>query len=119
MATLNMSGPHPLNSSSVSAHVLTAGSPGNYALGRRDGDGTFIVQYVGRSDACVRTRLTQWCDGKHAAFKYSYASSPKAAFERECINYHDFGGSNSLENAVHPDRPAGSGWRCPRCSIFT
>lgn len=45
-------------------------------------------------------------------------TSAKAAFEKECHNYHDFGGKEKLDNTIHPDRPAGSGWKCPCCKIF-
>ena len=49
---------------------------------------------------------------------YTVLKATKAAFEKECVNYHDFGESKLLDNSIHPDRPAGSGWKCPRCSIF-
>jgi hypothetical protein len=35
-------------------------------------------------------------------FAYSYAPSAEAAFERECRNYDDFGGSRVLDNETHP-----------------
>ena len=44
---------------------------------------------------------------------FSYASCPKAAFEKKCKNYHDLGESEKLDNKSHPDRPTGSGWKCP------
>ena len=117
MATLNMNGPYELTRSKIN-EVVTRTSPGNYALGYVNSENTFIVQYVGRSDSDVASRLRQHVGEKYKRFKYSYATSPKAAFEKECINYHDFGGSQSLHNKIHPDRPAGSGWKCPRCRIF-
>jgi hypothetical protein len=52
-------------------------------------------------------------------FKYSYAYFPKAAFEKEYENYHDFGDDKLLDNKIHPDRPDNSkNWLCPKCSIF-
>jgi hypothetical protein len=53
--------------------------------------------------------------GKYKRFKYGYASSAKAAFEKECKLYHDF---EPRDNEVHPARPAGTNWECPRCPIF-
>lgn len=117
MATLNMNGPYELTRSKIN-EVVTRTSPGNYALGYVNSENTFIVQYVGRSDSDVASRLRQHVGEKYKRFKYSYATSPKAAFEKECINYHDFGESRLLDNSIHPDRPAGSGWKCPRCRIF-
>jgi hypothetical protein len=41
----------------------------------------------------------------------------KAAFEKECHLFHDFG-ETSLDNKIHPARPSGSNWKCPRCRIL-
>lgn len=117
MASLEMNGPYQLTSNKVDEEV-TRTSPGNYALGYTKDDGTFIVQYVGRSDSDVNDRLYDWEDTKYKKFKYSYASTAKAAFEKECKNYHDFGESEKLDNESHPDRPNGSDWKCPVCNIF-
>lgn len=115
MASLNMNGPYDLTSQEIDK-VITKTSAGNYALGKMNGE-SFIVSYVGRSDSDVNSRLKQHV-GKYSKFKYSYATSPKAAFEKECHNYHDFGESQKLDNKIHPDRPKDSNWKCPVCSIF-
>ena len=117
MASLGMNGPYDLTTSEID-RVITKTSAGNYALGYVNDDNVFIVQYVGRSDSDVNGRLKTWVGKKYKKFKYSYASSPKAAFEKECENYHDFGESEKLDNSMHPDRPNESGWKCPRCKIF-
>ncbi|MEW8308669.1 MAG: hypothetical protein G8D88_16225 [gamma proteobacterium symbiont of Ctena orbiculata] len=114
MASLDMKGPFQLTDSEVDRQV-TRRSPGNYGLGYVNDSDTFIVQYVGRSDDDVNSRLHDWTGTKYQKFKYSYASSAKEAFEKECRNYHDFGGSKSLDNDMHPDRPNGTTWRCPVC----
>jgi len=75
-------------------------SPGNYSLGRV-ADGTFYVSYVGRSDSDLNDRLKDWV-GEYKKFKFSYATSPKAAFEKKCQNYHDFGGAKSLIIKIIP-----------------
>lgn len=116
MTSLNMQGPYDLDIASIDANI-TRTSPGNYALGNVNGNGAFIVKYVGRSDSDLNARLKQHV-GEHPKFKYSYATSPDAAFEKECKNFHDFGGTDKLENDIHPDRPANSGWKCPECNIF-
>ena len=115
MASLGMQGPYDLTNDEIDNQV-TKTSAGNYALGRVS-NGTFYVNYVGRSDTDLNDRLKDWI-GKYKKFKFSYASSPKAAFEKECINYHDFGGKEKLDNEAHPDRPDNSNWKCPRCNIF-
>jgi len=116
MASLGMKGPYELNEMTIDTQV-TKTSPGNYALGKKNDAGTFVVGYVGRSDSDVNARLKSWVrKTKRPLFKYSYATSPKAAFQKECENYHDF---NPPGNDVHPARPDGSGWKCPRCNIFS
>jgi len=117
MTSLGMEGPYNFTSSEID-RVVTRKSCGNYALGYTKDDGTFIVKYVGRSDSDVNIELKARLPLNHKKFKYSYATSPKAAFEKECQNYHDFGGSKELENKNHPSRPAGTGWKCPVCNIF-
>ena len=116
MAKLDMQGSYPLTLVKIN-EVVTRTSPGNYALGYSYGT-TFYVQYVGRADSDVNARLKQHLSESYKSFMFSYATSPKAAFEKECHNYHDFGGSQSLHNKIHPDRPAGTGWKCPCCKIF-
>jgi hypothetical protein len=51
-------------------------------------------------------------DSSYTRFAYSYASSAEAAFEKECRNYHDFGGSGGLDNEDHPVSTAGSSVEC-------
>lgn len=115
MASLGMNGPYKLDKESIDAK-LTKTSPGNYALGKKDDDGTFRVGYVGRADSDVNARLNSWVGKtKRPLFKFSYASSAKAAFEKECENYHDF---KPPGNSAHPARPDGTNWKCPRCNIF-
>lgn len=38
-------------------------------------------------------------ESSYTRFAYSYAASAEAAFEKECRNYDDFGGSATLDNA--------------------
>ncbi len=117
MASLGMEGSYNFTSTEID-RVVKRTSPGNYALGYIDDDGKFVVRYVGRSDSDINKELKARLTLNHKKFKYCYATSPKAAFEKECHNYHDFGGSKDLENEVHPSRPAGAGWKCPVCDIF-
>lgn len=117
MAILDMQGSYALTRDKID-EIVTRTSAGNYALGYVNESNIFIVQYVGRADYDLAARLKQHVGEKYKSFKYSYATSPKAAFEKECSNYHDFGESKSLDNKIHPDRPANSGWKCPCCPIF-
>ena len=111
-ATLNMVGPFNLTEAEIDKQV-TKKSPGNYALGDVR-DGTFYVDYVGRADVDLNKRLKDWV-GKYKQFKYSYAASAQAAFEKECNNYHDF---KPPHNVIHPARPENSKSKCPRCNAL-
>jgi hypothetical protein len=81
---------------------------------------------MGRSDLNIRDRLkkqfskTKYIiskyETKEISFKYSYASSPKEAYEKECYNYHNFVRSKKLTNDVHPEKSRNENWKCPVCS---
>jgi hypothetical protein len=115
MAKTGLKGSYPLTEEEVDK-VVTKVSPGTYALGHTE-EKKFIVEYVGRSDANLHSRLRSWI-GKYKRFKFGYELSKKAAFEKECSLYHDFGESDKLDNEDHPDRPNDSNWECPVCDIF-
>lgn len=114
MATLNMQGPFTFTSAEVDKQI-TRTSPGNYALGKRNDKGGLAVSYVGRADSDVNDRIKDHLGKGYEDFKFSYATSPKAAFEKECQNFHDFGGSDKLKNDIHPDKPDNMNWKCPVC----
>lgn len=113
---LEMNGSYPYTSEKIDEQIIQK-SAGNYALGYTT-DSTFIVKYVGRSDIDVATELKTYLSNGYKRFKYSYASSPKEAFEKECKNYHDFGGKEILDNKIHPARPDNANWKCLICKIY-
>ena len=108
-------------SAKIVAEVVTRTSAGNYALGRAQENGNgFCVLYVGRSDGDLARELHGWVgeNARYKAFIFSYARDPKTAFEKECEDFHDFGGTERLDNAGHPQRPTETDWLCPRCDCF-
>lgn len=115
MATLGLKGPWDLDDDTVN-EVITETSPGNYALGYVKDDGTFVVLYVGRSDDDLNSRLHNWTGKtRYKSFKADYASNSREAYKKECNNYHDFGGSQNLDNENHPDAPDGINVSCHVC----
>jgi len=112
MASPTLSGPYALSKDGINNAVKST-SAGVYALGYTSGN-TFYVQRVGRSDDDVNDRLHDY-EGQYVQFKFAYCSSSFAAFSAECELWHDFGGDN---NPLHPARPAGQTWKCPRCKNF-
>jgi hypothetical protein len=97
---------------------ITRISPGNYALGTLDVNGTFIIGYIGRSDVDLHAELMvklSLLSPKYSHFIYCYMLSPRAAFEMECLLFHKLGESDRLLNKTHPSRPAGTEYRCPIC----
>lgn len=115
MPASGLKGPFTLNNASIDREVSRT-SAGAYALGQNNSAGTYYIDYVGRSDVDINARLKQHV-GNYRQFKYEYYSSPKAAFEKECQLWHDFG-APPKDNTVHPARPVDSNWSCPRCDIF-
>lgn len=113
MANTGLYGPFDLTQSGIEKNVKGTG-PGAYALGRFS-DNTFYVDYVGRSDDDLAGRLQQHVPEPYPTFKYGFLDTPKAAFDKECNLYHDFSPPNNL---IHPARPRGTNWRCPRCAVF-
>jgi hypothetical protein len=109
-----LSGPHVLDRETI-AMVVSRKAAGTFALGRSEGQ-TFYIRYVGRSDEDVAAALRQHV-GAYPRFKFAYFGSPKAAFEKECQLYHDFGAAK-LDNKLHPLRPSSGSCHCPRCRIF-
>jgi hypothetical protein len=110
-----MQGPYPLDEKSIDT-IVTKTLPGNYALGTVK-DYKFIVKCVGRSDTDINAQLKTWVGKNYTRFKFSYATSFKAAFLKECKNFHDFGGTNKLDNNIHPTRPLDTEWGCPVCGV--
>ncbi len=109
---------YSLNAQTV-AKVLTKASPGSYVLGRV-GENGFCALFVGRSDKDVARELRDWVgeNARYKAFLFSYAPDANSAFERECEDFHDFGGTERLDNPDHPQRPDGTDWLCPQCDCF-
>lgn len=106
-----MWGPYPLTQEDLDLRI-PEGKIGNYAYGHINENGAFVVQYVGRSDSDLKTRMPHGI-GFYELYKFSLAASVKEAFEKECCNYHDFGGSTKLDNKIHPDKPEGKDYECP------
>lgn len=104
--SLNMSGPYELTLAQIAVYCTPQKPYGNYAFGKVI-DGVFNVHYVGRfSKGGERIKHGV---GRYSHFKLSHALNERVAFEKECLNYHDF---TPPDNKIHPACPVGS--RCPR-----
>jgi hypothetical protein len=114
MPNSGLRGPFSLTSAGIDSEV-TRTSAGAYALGKTDDQNVFHIHYVGRADSDVATRLKAHVPKWYPQFKFEYYPSAKAAFEKECNLFHDFGPG---DNEVHPARPQGASWTCPRCTAL-
>ena len=115
MPSLRMEGPFNLEIKTID-EKLDKISPGNFALGRKNEEGTFLVHYIGRADKDLISELKSWIDKTNRPlFKFRYATSSRDAFGMECENYHDF-----VKNGKgkHPERPTDTDWKCPRCNYY-
>ena len=108
--SVRLYGPFQLTQQAIDAH-LQANSPGVYALGATRNN-LFIVSYIGRADADLKTNLRDHVPGPYSQFKFTYAMSDRDAFLKECEIYHEYVG---LDNRKHPCPPRGVDLRCPRC----
>ena len=107
---VQLTGPYALSRATI-LQMVSKTSPGAYVLSRSGN----TAHYVGRSDVNLRDRLLDYVNSTYQKFWFAYATSPRDAFEKECELFHDF---NPLDNRIHPQRPVGCGWRCPRCSVY-
>lgn len=123
MASLGMGQSYELSEEIIN-QIIEPNRMGNYAYGYLNDNGKFIVKYVGRSDSDLKSRIKHGLQDrendekcrKYERFKFSYASNVKEAYDKECRNYHDFGGDEGLlNNAKHPDKPAEQDYKCPIC----
>ena len=114
MATLNMGRSYELTYDNINDNI-EIGRIGNYAFGYLNDVGRFVVRYVGRSDTDLNDRIKHGIRDmkadptlRYERFKFSYADSALEAYEKECRNYHDFGGDEGLlKNDDHPAKPHG------------
>lgn len=90
---------------------LADGCPGVFALGFTDQQGRFCITFVGSADADLKSVLRNHI-GTAPEFKFRHYAAAEAAFERECELFHQF---MPVGNFLHPERPPGSNWKCPKC----
>jgi len=113
MASMQLVGPYRICFDDINDHVRPD-VPGVFALGYGGARDTFFVNYIGRSDSDLRARLMD-CIGSDALFKFEVSISSRAAFLRECELFHTF---RPRGNRLHPARPRGADWTCPRCGFL-
>ena len=103
---------YPLTFDSVNA-VVPAAQAGVFALGYVDAQDRFCITFIGGSFDNLRQAL---CNQIATASLFKFRPYPSAlgAFEAMCVLFHDF---RPIGNALHPERHAGSSWRCPRCAL--
>lgn len=113
LANSKLEGPYKLSFDDIST-IQKCPSPGVFALGYIGRDDAFYINFIGRSDEDVRSRLLELI-GSDRSFKFSLTKSPEEAFRRECELYHSF---RPPSNRIHPGRPTATNWVCPRCSLM-
>ena len=96
--------------------MISAGVIGNYLLGSTNYSGKITIKYVGRLDADLADRLKDHVgENGYTYFKFQEATSKTEAYHQECYDYHKYGGTDKLDNKIHPDDPSGINRRCPVC----
>lgn len=105
-----LKGPFTLGSDDIDEEVAES-CPGAYALGFTDNLGRFAITYVGSAGDDLKSKLKAHI-GTAQQFKFRHFSVHKLAFEKECELFHQF---LPRGNFLHPSRPPGTEWVCPRC----
>jgi len=104
---------HTLNRKTVN-QTLARRKIGTYFLGDFTPDGTFIVQYVGRSLTCIRDRLLHHASmTDYPAFQVHLWPSVMETFQMECLYYHHY--YDQINNRRHPDSPRHIEIGCQYC----
>jgi hypothetical protein len=103
-------GPFALASDAIDEELVD-NCPGAYALGYTDRLGRFSITYVGSAGEDLKAKLKGHI-GTAALFKFRHFAGQKQAFEKECEMFHQF---LPVGNFLHPSRPPGADWTCPRC----
>lgn len=106
-------GSFPLTVESIDKEVKFI-APGTFGLGVLNSDGRFMMLFVGRSDSDVRKTLKTYV-GKANRFKFECYDDPAQAFQKECELFHFV---KPKANKIHPQRMAGSDWRCASCGAY-
>lgn len=129
MRSLDMDGPFKLTKDEIARRVKEQ-LPGNFALGRMTEDKKFLVRYVGRDDVDVRRALAgslstasepgflsrlMGAEPGNDYFKFSFAQTCEAAYEKQCRQYHAFNKKGNLRNKRHPRSPSNTKMPCPIC----
>lgn len=110
MLTSGLHGPYRLSYDEI--HSLVGPDwHGVYALGHIDHQARFCITFAGNATADLRTSLLDRI-GTAQMFKMLRLENPQAAFEKVCEVFHDF---HPPGNFLHPERPQGTSWQCPRC----
>ena len=105
-----LQGPFGLATDIIDDEVVE-GRAGAYAIGYIDNMGRFNITYVGSSHDNLNGRLKEHI-GTAQFFKFRHLPTDRVAFEKECELFHDF---RPRGNFLHPTRPDGTNWTCPRC----
>ncbi len=103
-------GPFPLAPETIDEELVDR-CPGAYALGFTDNLGRFAITYVGSAGEDLKSKLRAHV-GTASQFKFRHFTDQRHAFEKECEMFHQFMPSG---NFLHPSRPPGADWICPRC----
>ncbi|MEQ1715877.1 MAG: hypothetical protein ABL907_07825 [Hyphomicrobium sp.] len=110
MSGFALKGPFSLNFDAIEDEVVE-GCPAVFALGFTDNLGRFCITYVGSAGRELKSVL-RGLIGTSQQFKFLHMPEHEAAFAKECELFHQF---RPLGNFLHPERLAGSHWKCPRC----
>ncbi len=107
-----MEGPYFLYRSIVTLMVKRSGA-GNFRICEKDEKQRLLVRAVGHATGDLKAELFKHTgdDAPHMYFYFDFADNARQAYEKACLDYHEFRGTLSDKN--HPQRPDGVSCSCP------
>lgn len=91
---------------------FSEGIIGNYAL-YISRNNQYYVAYIGRSTDLKR-RLREHLGERYSYFAYCFQNNERDAYKEECRLFHLYGGTEKLDNDIHPAKYDGRS-HCPYC----
>ncbi|MCE5299514.1 MAG: hypothetical protein LLG37_01400 [Spirochaetia bacterium] len=112
MAPFKIHGPFHMDRA-VIIEKIKRKAPGAFMLGSMNSSGEFVPELLGRSERDVREMIMDNLGKNYKCFKYIFSTTPKGAYEKECILFHTY--FQGLHPYNHPLRPSSLEVRCPCC----
>ena len=107
-----MEGPYFLFRSIVTL-MVNRPAAGSFRICEKTNKQQMVVRAVGHATADLKAEIFKHTadDKPYMYFYFDFADNARQAYEKACIDYHEFRGT--LSDTNHPQRPDGVSCPCP------